>query len=363
MIYCTKDKNILTVSWDRSVVVHDESSEHPRVWRSAAHIHGGDITCVAFSKHLGLIATGSTDRIVSLREYERLHKSEALGARVGGHKMDITCLKFLDPFPLLVSADFNGNIAIWVVSPPHIHTPHKHANSVLTRFINMQSLENAAPVNCLGYRYEESTGQLFIYTGDEDGDIRVWDLSKLLAVGNIQPVEAKKDWEPHKKEKHDEKHPTEGNIKKASELPELPCVIKEPVVRQVHYENVSPSGEKKIGFAEGHSDSVRSIQVCRNPKCIVTAGYDHMVKIWTYEGERMSILRAYGTTEWKFDVKADLSVDEEMLHGVLERVAALERKEGKQKWHKGTRSTVAAFDVEKEVQKYISKNKQGNWPG
>merc|ERR1719386_532536 len=101
MIYCRKDKNILTVSWDRSIAVH-----------------GGDITCVAFSKHLGLIATGSTDRVVSLREYERLR----LVAPLFGHKMDITCLQFLDPFPLLVSADFNGNIAIWVVTPPHIHT-------------------------------------------------------------------------------------------------------------------------------------------------------------------------------------------------------------------------------------------------
>lgn len=345
MIYCRKDKNILTVSWDRSIAVHGEASEHPRLWRSASNIHGGDITCVAFSRHLGLIATGSTDSVVSLREYERLR----LVAPLLGHKADITCLTFLDPFPLLVSADFNGNIAIWVVSPTHIPQQHKHANSVLTRFINMQSLENAAPVNCLGYRYEKEEGHLYIYTGDEDGDIRVWEISRMLQVGNVTEVEAKREWEPHRKDHFDAKHLTEVHVKRATASPELPCVIKEPVVRQSR-------------TWKGHDDSVRSIQVCQNPLCVVTAGYDHMVKIWSYDGEPLSILRAYGQSSWNFDVQADLSVDEETLRNVLAKVEALEEGDKiRDKRKMASRSTVADFDVEKEVQNIISKNKQGNW--
>merc|ERR1719389_131868 len=113
---------MISVSWDKSVVVHDESEKGAKIWRQCTHVHSGDITCVAFSRHLGLIATGSTDSVVSLREYERLR----LVAPLLGHKADITCLTFLDPFPLLVSADFNGNIAIWVVSPTHIPQQHKH---------------------------------------------------------------------------------------------------------------------------------------------------------------------------------------------------------------------------------------------
>eukprot|EP00971_Amphidinium_carterae_P326289 6456977-Amphidinium_carterae.1 len=40
------------------------------------------------------------------------------------------------------------------------------------------------------------------------------------------------------------------------------------------------------------------------PSCVITAGYDHMVKIWTRQGVRMSILRAYGTVPWRFPVQA-----------------------------------------------------------
>merc|ERR550537_1660385 len=123
-------------------------------------------------------------------------------------------------------------------------------------------------------------------------------------------------------------------MKRASACQELPCVIKEPVVRQ--------SKNWK-----GHNDSVRSIQVCRNPVCVVTAGYDHMVKVWSYEGELISILRAYGQSSWSFDVQADLSVDEETLNHVLSKVSALAREEGNgRKWNKTSRSTVAAFDVD-----------------
>merc|ERR1712061_358995 len=49
LIYCAGDKNIISVSWDRSVVIHDESEKTAKIWRKCTHVHCGEITCVVFS--------------------------------------------------------------------------------------------------------------------------------------------------------------------------------------------------------------------------------------------------------------------------------------------------------------------------
>lgn len=176
MIYCQGDKNIITVSWDRSIVVHDESSKTEVVHRRATNSHKGDITCVAYSRHLGLIATGSTDCVIAVREYLKLRILSCLL----GHKTDVTALAFVEPYPLLVSADFGGNVAVWAV-PTLTGKDHRHVNKVLTRFINMQSLESSASVNCLDpicTPINDHEHSFVLYAGDEDGEVRSWDLRR-----------------------------------------------------------------------------------------------------------------------------------------------------------------------------------------
>merc|ERR1712232_759481 len=161
LIYCAGDQNIISVSWDRSVVVHDESEKSAKYWRKCTTVHMGDITCVVFSRHLGLIATGSTDYVISIRDYERLRTVSSLV----GHKSDITALAFIEPFALLASADVSGYVAIWAVPAPGTKPghEHRHMNCVLTRFINMQSLENSPAVTTLDPVWKE--GQLVLYAG------------------------------------------------------------------------------------------------------------------------------------------------------------------------------------------------------
>merc|ERR1719282_1661294 len=210
MIYCPGDQNVITVSWDKSMMVHDESDQAAKVWRSATNVHCGDISCVAFSRHLGLIATGSPDCVIAVREYERLRTLKCLL----GHKVDITALAFVEPFALLVSADFGGNVAIWSVQAPS-GRQHKFLNQVLTRFVNMQSLESSAPVNCLDPVYEANGNKFILYTGDEDGNVSVWDLSKLLSTAELEPCAPKADWDPRKKDQIDALHTTEATAKKS----------------------------------------------------------------------------------------------------------------------------------------------------
>jgi len=182
---------------------------------------------------------------------------------------------------------------------------------------NMQSLESSAPVNCLDPVYscaEDGTQTFVLYTGDEDGDVRAWDLSALLLATRIEPCKAKTDWDPRKKDQLDAAHTTMAVAKKAllPETPELPIKVDKQVVRQVR-------------SWKAHGDSVSSLKVYTTPECIVTAGYDHMVKIWHMDGQMMTVLRAYGIVPWCFPVTADtIGLDE----ATLEKVRQTLRSDG-----------------------------------
>ncbi|KEP60072.1 UNVERIFIED_CONTAM: WD domain, G-beta repeat-containing protein [Hammondia hammondi] len=86
------------------------------VWRIVMNAHLGDVTCCTFSRRLGLLATGSSDRAIFVWDYERLRRVTSLF----GHKYDVTNLSFIEPLPLLCSADVGGTLCIWVL-PPHPH--------------------------------------------------------------------------------------------------------------------------------------------------------------------------------------------------------------------------------------------------
>lgn len=332
IIYCDGDRNVITVSWDRSIVVHDESDKKlPKVWRKATNIHNDDISCVAFSRHLGLIATGATDCVIAVREYERLRTLSHLL----GHKTDINALAFVEPYALLVSSDVSGHVAIWSVPTP-TGRDHKYVNEVLTRFINMQSLESSAAVNCLA-PVCKANNQFILYTGDEDGDVRAWDLSHLLVAADIKPCEQKADWDPHKRAPpFDAAHMTGPIAKKAvaMETPELSIKIDEQVVKQLH-------------SWRAHGDSIRSLGAYPRVPCIVTAGYDKMAKIWTPEGQLMSILRAYGVTPWHFPIKADeIAIDSETIDGLL---SVLRKSDSTMAKPAKFRTTLTGFDLQNEV--------------
>mmetsp|Transcript_28010 Transcript_28010/g.5114 ORF Transcript_28010/g.5114 Transcript_28010/m.5114 type:complete len:112 (-) Transcript_28010:1693-2028(-) len=79
---------------------------------SGGHMNS-DITCVAFSSHLCLIASGSSNGIVSIWDFEM----GKLEASCFGHKKSILALEFVNPYALLVTAASDGTFCIWPVRP------------------------------------------------------------------------------------------------------------------------------------------------------------------------------------------------------------------------------------------------------
>uniref|UniRef100_A0A0G4HNB3 EF-hand domain-containing protein n=1 Tax=Chromera velia CCMP2878 TaxID=1169474 RepID=A0A0G4HNB3_9ALVE len=208
--YCEGDANLLSVGWDGAVFVHDELALDPpwfspdrdkdgaasegggqggetgggggrkqrgktprgfsnsfrptartnqKVLRRVYRAHSGDITCCAYSRRLGLVATGSTSRVVTLWGYQKLQRVTDLL----GHGAEVTAVSFLEPFPLLCSADAKGFVYIWLV-PPHAYAARVVEGGdvggirdplLITLFLNVESVETASPVNAIGFLFRD----------------------------------------------------------------------------------------------------------------------------------------------------------------------------------------------------------------
>lgn len=90
--------------------------------------HRDEITRIKFNEHLSLIATGSIDGEVCLWDFE-LSKLEGI---CKGHTLDITGLEFLDPSPLLLTSSMDATICLWTVRPVAFKLRH----FCIHRFIN-----------------------------------------------------------------------------------------------------------------------------------------------------------------------------------------------------------------------------------
>ena len=121
------------------ITVHDEIDPDKGVLlRKMYGGHSSDITVLAYSEHLSLIASGDGEGIINVWDYEFSRLEEICV----GHSCAITALAFVDPYPGLLAADSNGNVVLWAVRP----SVKKY--KCLMRFANTNSFNRnlASPV-------------------------------------------------------------------------------------------------------------------------------------------------------------------------------------------------------------------------
>jgi len=72
LVYCALDQTIVSVSWDRSLVVHDEkpNTEDCPALRTVTNAHDADINCLAYSRELSLLGTGAADGTLRVWDYQ-----------------------------------------------------------------------------------------------------------------------------------------------------------------------------------------------------------------------------------------------------------------------------------------------------
>ena len=107
----------------------------------------------AFSDTLMLIASAARSPQCCIWDFEKgfFEKDFILNE-------DISCIKFLDPFPLLALGDLKGAVYIYVVKY------HKKAGEMLLYWNNMYSIQKQAQVTTINSDFNK--GELTMVIGD-----------------------------------------------------------------------------------------------------------------------------------------------------------------------------------------------------
>ena len=123
--YGGSDMTIISTGWDKVIKIHMENktereSVDQKVLRGKANCHSKDIIAADYSHNLGLIATGSRDHSIRIWEYEKVKMEDELK----GHTNEIVIVRFIEPFPLLLTCDNTGELMMWL-TPHHSHEGSK----------------------------------------------------------------------------------------------------------------------------------------------------------------------------------------------------------------------------------------------
>ncbi len=111
LCFVREDQMLLTAAFDSTINVYDEENPEvtPRLRRLAGGHGGSEITCLEYSEHSSLIATGSSNGYITVWDYE-MSRIEGM---CSGHTREILTLRFVDPYPLLLSSSMDGFIFLW----------------------------------------------------------------------------------------------------------------------------------------------------------------------------------------------------------------------------------------------------------
>ena len=118
---------LLSTSYDSLINVYDESN--PEETEKLRSIKGGhtirgkslEINCLDFSKQLNLFATGSTDSLVVVWNFELSKIEDILYLQSNKFdKLNVNHVKFLEPYPLIAIAYSEGSVYIWGIKEQNI---------------------------------------------------------------------------------------------------------------------------------------------------------------------------------------------------------------------------------------------------
>lgn len=125
-----EDEYILMIICDSKAfyIYDEEDNERSEMLRRVTGGHKDEISIIRFNEHLSLIATGSLDGEVCLWDFE-FSKLEGI---CKGHKLDITGIEFIDPYPLMLTSSMDATLCLWTVRPIPTHLRH----FCIHRFIN-----------------------------------------------------------------------------------------------------------------------------------------------------------------------------------------------------------------------------------
>jgi WD40 repeat protein len=283
--YFGEQKQILATISDGSLCVFDESKDESLPLIKRVSHHGSEIVSSAMSSLLTLLATGESAGHVALWDFRSQH---TVGQLLRGHKHPVTALAFLEPFPLLASADNAGHIIVWALRPILLN-----AGKCLLRLLNpsraplpantTRAPDAGSTVTCMVAWQTQS--RFFLYTGDVDGFVKVWDLTSALARWGLEPFRGQ---------------PRESNSNGVKEAESYRRAHEAQIAALEEAGRTSTSILQKgdvtlVKQWRAHNDAIRSMKLVNDPISVirgfVTTSFDKKVCVWDGAGNSLGHLQ------------------------------------------------------------------------
>jgi hypothetical protein len=284
-------KYLISTSWDTKVrILSDRDQSEGIDARQPLTIHEMDVKVSSYHKQFCVAATGDVTGKILIIDVRSLKWG---GVECNQHRGEITAIKFLGIFPAFVSADSAGYLHLWTIKPYPIN-PHKkllewrnhtftplqeHAfrespfmtqsgeEEEITTFsvpqIPVDDSQQAIPVTCIDF----DSNLNFLYTGDEKGYVVCWDMNEIVDTANLRYSGRGTGLTPANQ--------SNLNINQLRE----------------NWEKLKHHRLQRAFYWKAHTDCIKTIQIVKDPPCIITAGYDSAVNIWTKKGELMDCLK------------------------------------------------------------------------
>jgi WD40 repeat protein len=294
-------KYLVSTSWDSTVrILSDRDASEGMDARQPLTIHEMDVKVSCYHKQYCVAATGDVTGKILIIDVRSLKWG---GVECNQHRGEITAIRFLGTYPAFVSADSAGYLHLWTIKPYPIN-PHKkvmewrnHTFTPLARDPTLREspfLTQSSRVYSDGTPYEEeeemttySAPQIpvddsqpsipvtcidfdpatnYLYTGDEKGYIVCWDMNEVVEVANLR------------------------YSGRGASTPAAQSTLNINHLRE-NWERLQSHRLQRSFYWKAHTDCIKTIQIVRDPACIISSGYDSAVNIWTKKGELMDSLR------------------------------------------------------------------------
>ena len=329
LYYVKDDKMLISVSWDRQILIHNDSlvggvkEKLKGVVRSIANGHTNDITCLDYHTVLDLIVTGSRDFHIKIWDYETCKLEGVLS----GHQSEILTLKFLNPYPLLVVSDQSGTLSLWAVMCPQF----ENMMQCLVRWRNMHTLAKTASISAINYYIEGSVINLLL--GDEKGNVRILQISDLLEELGIKPL----IMHPLRNKPRNHTRMVEVDMLKhlenSSSLHTPVTSHSNPgsesnLVGSLHFVSKPLKDDqyiRQVAQWKAHNDGIKYLTIVKETEMytVFTASLDHMAKLWDSKGEFLCVLKqgSKGKLSWNFPLRSEINIQKnEEARDILRRI-------------------------------------------
>ncbi|GMH51993.1 hypothetical protein TrRE_jg4923, partial [Triparma retinervis] len=341
MIYAKEDKCIITGSWDRSLRIYDDFHNNPSssLLRCITNAHDSDVTSIAHDNSLGLIATGSVDGNVKIWDFQFLTLDCDVTENLDTLS-EVTVLKFVQPFPLLLSADSDGGISMIPVRPYLGTSRYKSmlrfenvgANNYCAKpneegFIdpveeaNCQAVATQAEVPCAASAMEHlydphgglvipptniPAGRHLVVTGDEHGWVRIFDISVAIAKCELkvpkdsEMPKCQQSYNPYRRCERD------GNMYKPKEEKQMDddaddedaktknrkrrLVKRRQTKAKFSSADLTDDDVTLVVAFPAHKEAISTLEIISDPPSILTSSVDCSILLWDMDGNAMGTL-------------------------------------------------------------------------